>query len=202
MEKVERKYGLAITGFCAPIVPSLSFPYFASTITTAAKIVVILRNPVDRTFAHWRWDEVLLRPVAHDPLWKHRPDFDEVIRTELAALKDFGMTGFSVSGLGGGYGSYIQHSIYLPFVKALLKFYQRESILFINAKDFFKDSISTAKKVYSFLGLPPYEPVEMAVRNAAPAGKPADPTRKMLADFFAPLNKQLYECIGADFGWE
>jgi hypothetical protein len=74
-------------------------------------------------------------------------------------------------------------------------------VLLIEARDFFNNPTSMAARVYTFLGLPPYEPVPMAVRNAAPAGTMSEETRRVLAEFFQPLNEKLFNYLGVDLGW-
>src|SRR5690606_9168918 len=76
-EALEKTQGKAITGFCSPVVPYAGFAHLASTVAPPGqcKVVVILRNPVERTFAHWRWDAALLKQIKQDPLWQHFPDF-------------------------------------------------------------------------------------------------------------------------------
>jgi hypothetical protein len=198
--RVERKHGTAITGYCAPVVPSLMFPYLASAVARDLKTIVILRNPIDRTFSHWRWDRVLLSSFNGDPLWKNAPDFSEVIKTELDALQSKAASGFSVRS-GANCGGYVHHSIYLPFLKVLFRFFDRKDAMIINSSDFFSDPQAVAEQVYGFLGLPEYEPIEVPVRNAGPAGKMDPSTRLLLAEFFDPLNRELYDFVGRDFAW-
>jgi hypothetical protein len=197
--KVEKKYGVAVTGYCSPIVPDATFPYFASAIAPAAKMVVILRDPAERSFAHWRWDQQLRQPFQGTALMKNLPDFDEIVRLEIEAYREGATIGFNLSGVEPV--GYLRTSIYLPFLKSLFRFYTRESVLLIDARDFFADPAGTAKRVYGFLGLPAYEPVEMPVRNAAPAGTMSDATRQLLTEFFEPLNQKLFSYLGVDFGW-
>ena len=197
--RVEKKYGVAVTGFCSPIVPDATFPYFASAIAPAAKIVVILRDPAERAFAHWRWDQQIRQPLRGTALMKNLPDFDEIVRLEIEAYREDTTIGFNLSGVEPV--GYLRTSIYLSFLKSLFRFYQREHVLLIEARDFFTNPASTAKRVYAFLGLPPYEPVAMAVRNAGPAGTMSEETRQVLAEFFAPLNEKLFSYLGVDLGW-
>ena len=49
--------------------------------------------------------------------------------------------------------------------------------------------------------LPAYDPLELSVRNAGVPGTMQPETRKLLEDFFAPLNRQLFEFLGTDYGW-
>jgi hypothetical protein len=200
-ERVERKYGMAVTGYCAPAVPNLMFPYFASAVAQDLKTVVILRNPVDRTFSHWRWDRALRSSLNGDPLWENAPDFPEVVQVEIDALQSKATSGFSVQS-GANCGGYVQHSIYLPFLKTLFRFFDREEAIIIDSGEFFADPRAVAKKVYQFLGLPAYEPIEVPVRNAGPGGKMDPSTRRLLVEFFEPLNRELYDFVGKEFAWQ
>lgn len=201
-EKIKSKYGHAVTGYCAPAMPYAGFAQLASKIAqpSSTKIILILRNPVDRTFSHWRWDSMLLQRVLTDPLWAGFPNFAEAMRLELdyISYKGGGLT--TVSGVGGG--GYIQHSLYLPFLKNLFQFYDKRNALFIKSEDFFLNPIEVAKSVYSFLELPDYEPIETEVKNAGPKAILDDAIRQVLSDFFRPLNEELYEFIGRDLKWQ
>jgi hypothetical protein len=200
-KEVEAKYGegRAITGYCNPNVPYLSFAHLAAALAPDLRIILLLRDPVDRTFAHWRWDQVLLSRFHNDPLWRLYPDFGECMKMEIEAIQSHG-AGATLSGVGAG--GYIQHSIYLPFIKNLFRFFDREKVLLLNSQDFYSDPAGVAKAAYRFLGLPEYEPVLMPVKNAGPSGTMPETTRDSLRDFFRPLNQELYQFLGRDFGWQ
>lgn len=196
---VENKYGKALTGFCSPIVPSMLFSHLAPNVNPDGKVILIMRNPVERTFSHWRWDQTFLKKTSQDPMWNNFPDFPELINTELEAANSFGTTGVCLTGVGAG--GYLQHSIYLPFIKSLFNAFGKEKVMLINANEFFKSPAEKAREVYQFLHLPDYDPLEMPVGNAGPEGVLDDKTRNKLCEFFAPLNQQLYDFIGEDYGW-
>jgi hypothetical protein len=200
--KVEEKYGAgrALTGYCAPSMPYLTFANLAAAMAPDLRLIFILRDPVERAFSHWRWDQKLSEQLRRDPLWRSFPDFDEAVRLELESMRSHGggMTPFS--GIGGG--GYLQHSIYLPFLKNTFRFYDQEKALFINARDFFTDPAGIARTAYRFLGLPDYEPIPMPVKNAGPPGTMSEATKEVLRDFFRPLNLELYEYLDRDFGWQ
>jgi hypothetical protein len=135
-----------------------------------------------------------------DPKWEHFPSFDEYVRIELDAIRSGTGTGFANS--GPPCGGYIQASVYLPFIKAMRKFFDPKDILVVNASEFFADPISVVKRVYSFFGLPEYEPQTIPVKNAGPvAARIKNETRQLLHEFFTPLNRELYDFLGVDFGW-
>ncbi|RMH62092.1 MAG: hypothetical protein D6677_10590 [Calditrichaeota bacterium] len=188
-----------ITGFCSPVVPGILFPHFAHRVSSRAKIIVILRDPAERVFSHWRWDQLALKRVKNDPLWQNAPGFPEIIRLEIELLKQGAGAGTSLSGTP--VGGYIQGSMYLPFLRHLYKYYPRENIKVVNANAFFKDTLSVVRDIYQFLGLPEYEPVMTPVKNSGPKMDLDQETREILVDFFKSHNEQLYTFLGQDFGW-
>ncbi len=201
-EEIKKAHGKVMTGFCSPVVPYAGFAHLASQVASPnnTKVVVILRNPVDRTFAHWRWDCALLEQVKKDPLWDRYPEFDRAMDIELDYISQGG--GGLTAAAGAGGAGYIQHSIYLPFLKVMREFYSKDNTLYIKSEDFFSDPVAIAKQVYSFLELPEYEPIHTDVKNAGPVkDKMSDESRAKLEEFFKPRNEALYEYLGRDFQW-
>lgn len=199
--EVEKQHGVAITGICIPVVPNLLATYVLKTVVPDPKVIIILRNPVERLFAHWRWEMLQAARFLDDPLWAGFPDFQEVARAELEAARSYGASGLAIL-TGAGCGGFLKDSIYLPFLKALFRQFDRSSALIIDSNDFFANTSAVAKRVYAFLGLPEYEPVPLTVRNAGLPGEMDPATRERLAAFFEPLNRELFDYIGEDFGWK
>ena len=197
--RVRRQFGQAITGYCAPVVPYLAFGHFFSMLAPNAKIVMIFRNPVDRVFAHWHWDQVLISAIKRDPIWQRYPDFDQAMAMELESVRDGGGGLTPISGLGCG--GYLQHSTYIPFFKSVVSTFIRQDILVVNATDFFSNPKEIAQRVYDFLGLPNYVPLDVPVKNAGPISRMNPDTRKLLSAYFAPINRQFYDIIGEDMNW-
>lgn len=201
-EKVEKRYDIAQTGICNPVVPSPTWPYIARAINPDMKMVVMLRNPVDRVFSHWRWNMLQCASFYSDKLWQHIPDFETSMRMEMRQLKEgSGSSGFHLF-TGAVHSSYLRNSIYKPFLEVLYENFHSDQVLILNASDFFKNPIDHAKIVYAFLGLPGnYTPVEIKEHNPSPPMEfPAD-LRQELVEFFQPYNESLYEFLKCDFGW-
>jgi hypothetical protein len=197
-EEVRARYGVAMTGYCTPVVPDLWWPHLAKAINPSLKTVVILRDPVERAFSQWRWDRLLLSRWKDGALWTHFPDFDRAVRLEIDSLRAGGGGFRTVSGTRAGY---LVQSIYLPFLRVLFDVMGRDSVLVVNASRFFKEPMVVAREVYDFLGLPSFDPLQTDERNAGPPSALSDATRELLQDFFEPLNEQLYEFLQQDFGW-
>src|SRR5579875_3571646 len=59
----QRENGGAITGYCTPIMPNLLWIFLAKSMFPNLRVVVVLRDPVERVFSHWRWDQQ--RSISH-----------------------------------------------------------------------------------------------------------------------------------------
>lgn len=198
--KVEKKYGVAMTADCTPIGPTISFPYWAKAVSPDMKIVLTLRNPVDRAISHFRWNAMITGLFDKDNLWQHMPEFKEAMRIEMKDIPRGGTGFFLFSGSGGT--SYLRHSIYLPFVERMHELFGRDKVKIVNANQFFKDPISQMQEIYDFVGLPEYEPLEIKEKNPSPPLEVDDEIRAELVEFFKPYNEQLYDYLGVDFGWQ
>ena len=98
-----------------------------------AKIIIMLRNPVDRAFSHYLMDRRL--GLVYD-------SFEDVINKK-SAHKDAKLF----------YQQYIQVGEYANQVKRYLDNFDRKDILFINYDELKKDVTAVIQNTYSFLGL-------------------------------------------------
>ncbi|WP_292532062.1 sulfotransferase [Methylocystis sp.] len=197
--EAERRNGGAITGYCTPVMPNPLWIFLARSMFPNMRIICVLRDPVERTFSHWRWDQKrFMSRRAKDPHWKGFPDFETLVKTEIATIRGGGMEPHAFSGARAGY---LRHSIYAPFMRLLFEHFGRESVFIVDAAEFFQDPQSTAKRIYAFLGLPIVEPLLIEERNPGPSGELDDGVRENLAAFFRPYNEELYSLLDEDFGW-
>jgi len=104
-----------------------------------AKIIIMLRNPIDRAFSHYLMDYRL--GLVSD-------SFEDIIDQKLVHknAKLF-------------YQQYIELSEYANQVKRYLDVFNEKEILFIEYEDFKKDVLGIVKRTYLFLGVNEiYEP--------------------------------------------
>lgn len=200
-EAIRRRHGMVLTGYCPPAIPNLIFPGMVAHLTGATdlKFLILLRNPVDRTFSHYKWERHLVGRSSPS-LVDRIPSFREIVALEVEAARSFATSG-ALHLSGAGTGGFIQESIYLPFLKTLFRHWDRSTALVIDSDDFFRAPADVARRAYRFLGLPEYDPVDLPVRNAGVAGDMDPEARQMLHDFFASLNQELFAFLGEDFGW-
>lgn len=165
-----------------------------------ARLIVLLRNPVDRAYSHYH----LAVRRGHETR-----SFEEVVEEEQAWLsaKESGASGYvspPVSSQGHSPDP-LARGIYVDQIQRWRRFYDEEQMLILRSEDFFKRSTDTMKLVQDFLGLP-YRKLDLPPRKTSRRTDyqydPMNPaTRQRLEAFFEPHNQRLYEYLGADFKW-
>jgi len=142
------------------------------------RLIVLLRNPVDRTFSHY------CHRIRHG--------------TETRSFE---------SAIRGGekkFSSYLARGIYADQLKRWLALFPREQFLILKSEALFQHPEDTFSKVTEFLHLPAWHPDPNMFRkyNAGRHSDMDEKTRAYLAAYFAPHNERLYHLSGEDFGWE
>jgi hypothetical protein len=161
-----------------------------------AKLIVLLRNPVNRAFSHYH------HQVRNSD---ERRSFEEAIEEEEARLRVEWPRVLEDDGYAWNYqqSSYLARGLYADQLQRWSKYFDKEQMLVLKSEDFFESPQDAVKRASDFLGLPEWEP-EGAIRNKNEGGytQKMDPdTRKQLEEYFAPHNQRLYEYLGMDFGW-
>ena len=148
----------------------------------AIKIIVILRNPVDRAYSHWNMQR---------QLDKETRGFSEAIRQELAQ-------GIQIpSGSGGS--NYIRRGLYTEQLERIWKFFQRERTMILKNEDLRKNHFDTLNNVYRFLGVGQQKYIPLKEWNVRSYEKPIDvKDRELLKEVFRPEIKKLEQTLNWD----
>ena len=193
-QKEERK---PITGEATP--DYLFYPDAArraAQVVPQARLIVLLRNPVDRAYSHY-----------HHQVRKGRETlgFEEAIEAEEERLrgetdkmpKDELSTSFNYR-----HFSYLSRGVYVDQLLRWSKHYSQEQMLVLKSEDFFERTPEALKLVLDFLDLSDWEPETWEIRNKGRYEQEmASATRRRLEEYFEPHNRRLYEYLGVDFGW-
>ena len=164
-----------------------------------AKIIVLLRNPVDRAWSQYK-DQVQL---GFETL-----SFEEAVEREPARLAgevermlaDPGYYGTAFDRY-----SYLARGRYLDQLRAWrAAFPGEQQLLILRSEDLYGNAEGVYHRALDFLGLPRVSLTAYRPHNAIPAAKTrmAASTRQRLAAYFAPYNHQLAEHLGIEFGWD
>lgn len=164
----------------------------------AARILLVLRDPVERAFSHYRE--------------RRRQDAEELDTFEAALAAEDGRLGGEQSRIVSepGYVSYAheQQSYraqgeYAPHLRRWMDHFPADQFHVLAAEDFYADPQAACDGVARFLGLRPAPLPPSAAKpwNAAPSSKLADSTRRSLAEHYAPFNADLEELLGRELPW-
>ncbi len=161
-----------------------------------AKIIVMLRNPVDRAFSHYN----------HTARYKNEAiSFEEAVDTEDSRIghemkRHLEEPGFI--GLNRIRHSYLARGRYLEQLLPWFETFGKENILVLKSEDYFEDTSSVFTKVLAFLQLPEWQRESFAKLNAARYNPLDEDIKNKLYDYFEPYNNQLYKYMGYSFDWE
>jgi hypothetical protein len=188
----------AITGEATPYY--LAHPHAPARAAHAvprAKLIAMLRNPIDRALSHHNHQA----SRGREPL-----PFPDAIRAENERLSgelermldDERYYSYSYWAY-----SYLARGRYAEQIERWLQHYPLQQLLVIGSEDFFRDPRREFERVLEFLELPDYDLGEYKKQNVGGAYDGITPAlRSELAEYFKPHNQRLYELVGRDFGWE
>lgn len=161
------------------------------------KIILILRNPVDRAYSHYH-----LSIKAGD----ENLNFKEAIDQENKRLD--GEVEKILADYKYSQGNFIKHSyltrgIYIEQIPVIFKLFKEDNILILRSEDFYEDPGMIYRQILEFLHLPLWEPQNYKTYKQSDYQKPMDSElRKQLAEYFRPHNQKLYEFLNRDFKWD
>lgn len=188
----------AITGEATP--GYLNHPHVPRrmhSVLPEAKLIVLLRDPVDRAYSHYRhyrrvgredlsFEEALRREEE-----RTRPDLDRMLRDETHPGRSF-IT-----------HSYLQRGRYAEQLEAWNAYFSPEQLFLVLTEDLARDPGREYGHVLEFLQLGPHE---LDVYPRANVGSSSDPmdarTRAWLVDYFRPHNERLAALTGLTLPWQ
>lgn len=165
------------------------------------KLVVLLRNPVDRAYSQYQFQKMQER---HN----QRP-YCETFEAALAAEERVFEREYQrmladpnyVSSDHRGH-SYLARGRYGEQLQRWFQFFSRDRFLILKSEDYFEQPASVYRQLTDFLELDPWQPDGFkkvyATRYEAPL---AAEMRERLAAYFKPHNEALYTLLDRDFGW-
>jgi len=168
-----------------------------------ARLIALLRNPVDRAYSDY---QMVLRKG------RETRSFEEAVEAKVGKWRARRFGGEDKTSKhkedGGGPDDsarhYVSRGLYVYQLLRWSEFFDKEQMLVLKSEDFFENPTDTLKRTLSFLGLPEWEPQasELDSNRTRRRYEPMDSaTRRRLEEFFEPHNKRLYEYLGVNFGW-
>ncbi len=161
-----------------------------------AKVIALLRNPIDRAYGHW---------AERTREGVETLDFGSAIRAEgerLEGEEQRILDDPSYVSFPHQHFSYIDQGRYHRGLKRWLVAYPSNQISVIRSEDLFANPAKIYRQTLLFLGLGEYEPAQFAAWNVKKKDpvEPAD--RRFLIDALADDVAQLETLLGRSMDWE
>lgn len=171
-----------ITGEATPTyLPDLDAPMRVKCLLPNAKLIVLLRNPVDRAYSHYN--------VNHEDKYS----FETALRIEDSRVEKSGYY---------PWWEYKKMGLYADQLERWFSLYPRKQFLILETTDMKNDRQGVVDKIFKFLRVRPHKIPSVPDLNVGSYNAMKDSTRKELVEFFKPHNERLYKLLGFSFNWD
>lgn len=184
----------------APLLPFESSPYYLfeprvpariRELVPDVKLVILLRDPVDRAFSHYH---------NNRRLGRENLSFEDAIDAEeerLAGEEERLLSDPRAVSLVHKRYSYLRRGLYAEQLLRWRACFPAEQLLVVDAGRLFADPRGVLAEVLAFIGADPWEPPNFAARNEGRHGEVMRAaTRSRLENFFEPHERRLADLIG------
>jgi tetratricopeptide (TPR) repeat protein len=157
------------------------------------KLIVILRNPIDRALSHYHR---LQKTLAWD-----RRTFEAAVTSEMQIIESIEDPSLVDRTFFDREYGYLLSGLYVCFLEKWMSFFPRKQFLILRSEDFEIDPSAQMKKVFDFLELPDYQLASYEKYNLGAYTSMSESLRLKLSEFFQPYNRKLEEYLGMKFEW-
>lgn len=160
----------------------------------AAKLVVILRDPVERAFSAYKHEHAR---------GYERESFEDALELEdsrLAGEVDRMTEDPAYESFSHRHHSYRHRGHYAEQLERIFSFFPRQQVHVIDSEDWFERPVQEYGLLLDHLGLQPFCPA-FGRHNARPGEPMAAATRLKLADYYRPYDDKLASLIGRRPRW-
>lgn len=160
------------------------------------KLIVLLRNPVDRALSHYHL------AVQHG--YENLPFVQALERESLRLAGEAETIRLDPTYHSRAHQtiSYQARGRYAEQLENWFAHFTREQFLILKSEDFYEEPARSYAEVLAFLGLRDWQPPHFARHNAFKYNDMDARTRQRLTESFAVENERLYRLLGRDLGWK
>ena len=156
------------------------------------KLIIVLRNPVDRTYSHYHLAKKFGETRTFDELVKE--DMNNILKWNVDS-KDDNYFGTKVE------KSFLARGFYAEQLEKWFKLFSTNQIMIVPSEKLASDTQNTMSGIFKFLNLPEFKIPDTKKVNVSQYSKMNPATRKLLIDFFKPYNEELNNFSNIDFEW-
>lgn len=171
-------------------------PVRARATVPAAKVIALLRNPVDRAFGHW--GERTRNGVEWLP-------FEAAIDAEparLAGEEARMLADPSYTSFAHQHFSYVDQGRYERGLRRWMDLWPARQLLVLRSEDLYAEPAAVFDEVLAFLGLPPFEPAAFGAWNAQATSSMGPDMRARLRSELDTSITAVEELLGRSMGWD
>ena len=188
-KKVEEKNGKFITYDVTPFyIYNEKTPQRIHQILPNSKLIVILRNPVDRSYSNYF-------------LGNQEKKFEEIIANEKKILNKIDKNNIDEY-YDFVHTSMLARGFYAEQLENWYKIFSKDQILIIQSEEFATETNKIMNNIFDFLELPRYDIPDNSKKNKIHYEPMKKETRRELIEYFRPYNEKLYSMINRNFDWE
>jgi len=188
-KKIERKNGKFLTYDVTPFyIYDQKSPQRIHQILPNSKLIVILRNPVDRSYSNYF-------------LGNQEKKFEEIIANEKKILNKIDKNNVDEY-YNFVHTSMLARGFYAEQLENWYKIFPKDQILIIKSEEFATETNKIMNNIFDFLELPHYDIPDNSKKNKIHYKIMKKETRADLVEFFRPYNEKLYSLVGRNFDWE
>ncbi|MEC4894477.1 MAG: sulfotransferase domain-containing protein [Oscillatoria sp. PMC 1051.18] len=174
---------------------STTVPKRIENLLPHAKLILLLRNPIDRAYSHYAHRR---RKGA-----EKETDFKKVAIAEKKQLQEKLSSFWENDTQKPTLSCYhLATGLYIIHLQYWLEYFPPEQFLILKSEDLFSQPDQIVNQVTEFLELPQVSKQKFPVYNQGTYDEIDLALREELRSFFAPYNQQLYEFVKCDFGWQ
>lgn len=158
-----------------------------------ARLVVLLRDPVDRAFSQYQHQKRRYRELR---------DFPTVVRSDMQQYKYVPRLGLARSTEALTFKGCVVRGYYALQLELLWQEYPREQVLIVDSADLFDDTNAVCQRVFDFVGLDRFAVQPDKIYNRGHYREKIDPAMaELLRDHYRPHDELLVELVGRPFRW-
>jgi len=157
------------------------------------KLLVMLRNPVNRAYSHYNKDSLR----GKDPL-----SFIDAVHAEDQRFEEEKKQYEDpYKCINHWKRSYLSRGKYAEQLERWFKFFPRKQFLIIQSEQYYSNASKIYSDVLNFLDLPEWDPKFISKHNIGKYDKMNEDTKKELTEYFEPYNQKLYSLLGVAYDW-
>ena len=152
------------------------------------KLIVILRNPVDRSYSNYFLGDQ--QKTFEELIADEKKILNKIDKNNVDEYYDFVHT------------SMLARGFYAEQLETWYKIFPKNQILIIKSEDFAIQTNKIMNEIFNFLGLENFNILDDSKKNKIVYEPMKEETRRELIEYFRPYNEKLYSMINRNFDWE